>query len=577
MSMRSVLAPLLFAFGAAFLAAQNPESLSAQDAKADKEAAIQKRLEERKKAKEVRAKAEAEKAKAEADKAKTDDAPVKPAPTETKPSKPMDVQAVAKFIDAEINKELAASKVVASGRSTDAEFLRRASLDITGVIPSAERAEAFLYDSATDKRVKLIDELLGSSKYGQRLADIWVNQMVPTDSMNRFTTKEPLVKWMMETFNANKPWNEMAHDLITATSEQKKNGAVTYYMVNPAVDKMTDSIGKLFLGVQIQCAQCHNHPFTHWKQTEYWGLAQFFYNVSVTAQRNGKQTDVVPGVTESPRPKGKNRLPESAKSVPAKFLGGEVAKLNSSKPYRPVLADWMCTADNPFFSKSMVNRIWAQYLGRGLVNPIDDMSDENEATHPALLEGLAKEFSAGGFDLKNLIRAICLSDAYQRTSLPTTANKSDTVLYSHMAVKVLTPEQLYDSLTSVSGSQEGSRPSGKGGGPRGQANTPRDRFVAFFSGSENPKATDYEAGIPQALRLMNNGKLTAGKPSEFTKTGAQPEKVVDRLYLMTVSRKPTEAEVKRLTDYIAKASDVKTAHSDILWALLNSSEFTLNH
>ncbi|MCE9533040.1 MAG: DUF1549 and DUF1553 domain-containing protein [Planctomycetes bacterium] len=593
MLIRRLVAALVLASGAMFLAAQVPDDLAAQDAKLDKSALL-KKFQERAKRKADRAKAEAEakasadaKAKVEADaKAKAEADAAKPtakvAPAETKPSKPMDVKAVAKFIDSQLDKELKAAKIDPSSRCSDAEFIRRATLDITGVIPTAERVTSFLASSEANKRETLIDELLASPRYGQRLSDIWSNQMVSMDSTTRFVTKQPLVKWLSESFNENKPWDRMAHDIISATGEQDKNGAVVYYMYNAGVDKMTDSVGKLFLGVQIQCAQCHNHPFTTWKQTEYWGMAQFFYNVNITIQRNGKQTDVVPGVSENMRGKGGkgNPLPESAKSVPAKFLGGETVKLTSSKPYRPVLADWLCTSENPFFSKSIVNRVWAQYFGRGLVNPIDDLSEENKPTHPELLQGLAKELSGGGFDLKNLVRAICLSDAYQRTSQPIPSNKADTVLYSHMAIKVLTPEQLYDSLTAVVGCESAAgRPMQKGGNPRQGNASPRDRFVSFFMGSENPKATEYEAGIPQALRLMNNPRLSGSSNviNGIAKSGDEPAKVIERMYLMTLSRKPTEAELKKLTGFIADSSDPKSGYSDVLWVLLNSSEFALNH
>jgi len=567
MTKRRIAAAILLAAGATFLAAHSPVDLAAQDAtKVQKKAANKK--------------------KADGNDAKPLPAPDKlanQASLETKPSNPMDVKAVARFIDSEIDKQLNAAKIASSPRSSDAEFIRRATLDITGTIPSADRVEKFLSDSSSDKRAKLVDELLASPRYGQRLADIWVNQMMPKELANRFLMKKPLNEFMIDSFNANKPWDRLAFDLLTASGEQDKNGAVTYFMGNQGVDKMTDSVGKLFLGVQIQCAQCHNHPFTRWKQTEYWGMAQFFYNVNVAVVRNNKDSTTVPGVSETARPNRRgNPLPDSAKSVPAKFLGGETVRLSRDKAARPVLADWICTAENPFFSKSMVNRVWGQYFGRGLVNPIDDLCDENEPTHPDLLKGLAKEFSAGGFDIKNLVRAICLTDAYQRTSQPTGDNKSDSVLYSHMAIKVLAPEQLFDSLTVVVGSMaDGGKGFGKGAaaGPKGGNLTPRDRFAAFFAGSENAKATDYEAGIPQALRLMNNPRLS-GSPNllnELIRSGKQPAKVVDRLYLMTVSRKPTDAEVKRLTDYIAKSSDAKTACSDIMWALLNSSEFALNH
>ena len=572
MNIRRIGALILLAMGAVFFTSQTPSDLSAQDTKAEKKAL-------RMKLREEKLKAEAEAAKA-AEAAKTAEKPiVKMTPTETKPSNPLDVKKVAKLIDAEINKELAKAKIEPSSRSSDAEYLRRASLDITGVIPAPDKVESFQTNSDPDKRAKLIDELLSSSNYGRHLADIWGNQMYVVDSENRFVTKEPLVKYLTATFNGNKPWDRMAHEILTATGEQEKNGEVTYYMANRGVDKMTDTVGKLFLGVQIQCAQCHNHPFTHWKQAEYWGMAQFFYKVNAVVQRNAK-TEVAGKVEEIAKPQRKiNPLPESAKNVSAKFLGADAPKLDNAKPLRPVLADWICTAENPFFSKSMVNRVWAQFFGKGMVNPIDDLSDENTPSHPELLNGLAKEFASGGFDLKQLIRAICLTDAYQRTSVPAPGNKADTVLYSHMAVKVMTPEQLYDSIALVVGdpSAGGARPAGKT--PRGAATSPRDRFAAFFMGSENAKATEYEAGIPQALRLMNNPKLS-GSPNllnTLSKAGDKPEKIIDRLFRMTISRQPNEAETKKLTDYIAKAPDAKTAYSDILWALMNSSEFTLNH
>jgi hypothetical protein len=569
---KRLVATILLAAGAALIAAQVPTDVVAQDTKAEKKALRKKLLEERRK----KAEAEAAKAKPETESVTPPKAETKLA--ETRPATPMDARAVAKLIDREIDKALAAAKVTPSPRSTDAEFLRRVSLDITGVIPSAERVERFLADTDPDKRAKLVDELLASPRYGAHLADGWGRLMFPVETDNRFVVKEPLVKALAEDFNANKPWDRMVHDLLTATGEQEKNGEVTYFLANRGVDKLTDSVGKLFLGVQIQCAQCHNHPFTHWKQAEYWGMAQFFYKVNAQVNRNAK-TDVTNQVQEVNRPQRKvNPLPESAKNVPPKFLGGEQPKLDPAKPYRPALADWVCSPENPFFGKAIVNRVWGQYFGRGFVNPVDDLADENEPTHPELFAALAKEFAAGGFDLKQLTRAIVLSDAYQRSSVPAPENKGDAVLYSHMAVKVLTPEQLFDSLAAVVGEPGG----GAGNAPKkGQrnGNTPRERFVAFFSGSDNPRPTEYEAGIPQALRLMNNPRL-AGAPAllnALAKGADKPEKGVEKLYLMTLGRKPTAAESRKLTEYVAKATDAKGAYGDVLWALLNSSEFALNH
>ncbi len=217
-------------------------------------------------------------------------------------------------------------------------------------------------------------------------------------------------------------------------------------MSNRGVDKMTDSVGKLFLGVQIQCAQCHNHPFTHWKQTEYWGLAQFFYKVNVSNPRAAKGGGTVT-ISEQRRVQRRiNPLPESAKSVPAKLLGSDSLILDPSEPYRPVLANWICSPSNPFFAKAFVNRLWSKYFGRGFVNPVDDLSDENQPSHPELLAALANEFGKSGFDIKHMIRGICNSRAYQRTSKPMGDNRDDHTLFSHQSIKVLTGEQLFDCL-----------------------------------------------------------------------------------------------------------------------------------
>jgi len=251
---------------------------------------------------------------------------------------------------------------------------------------------------------------------------------------------------------------------------------------------MTDACGKLFMGTQIQCAQCHNHPFTTIKQNEYWGMAQFFMKVEVG---NIKAKTGEPGVSEVASPKrGKNNpLPESAKSVAPKFLAGDSPKMAKADPARPVLAQWLTAAENPYFAKAMVNRTWAQFFGRGFVNPIDDMSPENACSHPALLDALAKEFAASGFDLHHMIRGVCNSQSYQRSTKATAANKNDHDLFSHMSVKVMTPEQLFDSLAKVTGATN------SGGGRNakgvGQLNN-REQFVNFFLAgrtSPTPRST----------------------------------------------------------------------------------------
>ena len=580
MTLQRLFAGLLLAVASAIAAGSAAPDLVAADetpkqkTAEKKKAFFKKLLAEKKKAEPTKPNT------AEAEKSKPETAAEPAAQQPTRPTgKPLDYKAVAALIDRQIDKQLADAKVVASPRTDDAEFVRRVYLDVTGVIPAAEKVQSFLDSTDPEKRSKLVDELLESSNYGRRVADVWMGVLYPfNDSENRFVQKEPLAKWLAENFNENKPWDKMAYELLTATGEQDQNGATTYFMVNRGVDKITDNIAKAFLGVQLQCAQCHNHPFTSWKQTEYWGMAQFFMKVSANVQRNAK-TAVTAGVTEAERPNRRlNPLPESAKTVNPKFLGGPEVKLPAGEPYRPVFAKWATDGANPYFARAMVNRTWSLLFGRGFVNPVDDMLKENEPSHPELLAALAREFTLSGFDLKHLVRAICNSQTYQRSGKPLPGNKADQELFSHQAIKALTPEQLFDSITVVVGSQTEGRQGGRPGqAQRGAPRSQREQFAQFFQPGESAKPTDYDAGIPQALRLMNAPRLSSapGLVGALAK-GAKPDQVVEKLYLMTVSRRPTPDEVKRLTSYAAKQPDAATAYGDILWALLNSSEFTLN-
>jgi Protein of unknown function (DUF1549)/Protein of unknown function (DUF1553) len=572
MNVRRILAASVLGLGAVILAVQVPADLAAQDAKAERKALKLKMLAE-KKAAETKKPIDAPDAKAAPTNIKPPEAPAHPMPT----------AALAQLIDRQIGLKLDGAQIKPSPTTTDAEFLRRVYLDITGVIPTAEQAAAFIGDKSADKRSKLIDSLLSNPNFGRRMADTWTMLMYPVDSDNRFVSKAPLHEWLQEKFNANMHWDAMAYELITATGDVDKNGATVYAMSNRGVDKMTDSVGKLFLGVQIQCAQCHNHPFTHWKQTEYWGLAQFFYKVNVSNPRAAKDGGTI-SVSEEGRINRKvNAVPESAKEVAPKLLGGDTLKLDSSKPYRPVLANWVCSPSNPYFAKAFVNRLWSQFMGRGLVNPVDDLSVENEPTHPELLKALAKEFADSGFDIKHMIRGLCNSATYQRSSKPVGDNRDDRTLYSHQAMKVLSGEQLFDSLTAVIGPVGGKdNPMRKAGGPKGGPVGPREQFAAFFLGSDNALPTAYEAGIPQALRLMNSPLMAAArlnnvatKAAEVTK-GSSPEKAIEKLYLTALSRRPTGDETQKMKDFASKQQDQKAAYGDMLWVLLNSSEFALN-
>ncbi len=579
--MRTIRALAVFAASAFVFALVLDPTPVAADPKADAKAKAKELRKLLKKQLEEEAKKPAEPKKA--DVAKKGDATQTPPKPAAKPVVvPKDNAALTKFIDDQIDAKLRADKVSPSMLSSDEEFVRRVYLDLTGVIPTAQQAVAFLDSKDPYKRSVLIDELLASPNFGRHQADVWQAKLYLRESDNRFLTAGPLVKWLEGEFNKNTPWDKLVTSLVTATGTVEANPATLYTLSNRSVDKLTDSVGQHFMGIQLMCAQCHNHPFTAWKQTEYWGMAAFFSKTVADKPKNtnkgGDNTQI--GVHEGAgKSKVKDFFPESTKTVPAKFFGGDEPKIADKDPARPVLAAWLTSKDNPYFAKAMVNRTWAQLFGLGFVNPVDDMHEANPASHPDLLAGLSKAFGDGGFDLKNLYRVICNSQTYQRSSKPLDGNDADPHRFARMTVKVLTPEQLFDSLAAVNGNPAGDRGKGdKGGaGPKGQDNSTRGRFVAFFlAGADEASTTEYEAGIPQALKLMNSRQaVNPAAVKALAGSATKPADVLEKLYLSTLARRPTKDEVVRLSGYVGKAANPQDAYGDILWAILNSSEFTM--
>ncbi|MBI2806326.1 MAG: DUF1553 domain-containing protein [Planctomycetes bacterium] len=496
----------------------------------------------------------------------------------------IDGAALTRLIDQEINKRITQEKAKSSGLCDDAEFARRVYLDLVGVIPTGEKLAAFLASKDANKRAKLIDELLADSRFGSHVAEQWANVMIPRESNNRLLNSKPLEAWLADHFNKNTPLNKTVYSLITASGPVGENPAGVYFVGNPTVDKITDNVTRVFLGVQLQCAQCHNHPFTDWKQTEYWAMASFFMKtrMSATPQQAAKKGKALI-VSEVNTGKGRGKkggLPASAKIVPAKFLQGESPKLNTSEPYRPVLAKWMTSPDNKFFARAMVNRFWYQLFGRGIVNPVDDMHDDNTATHPELLATMTEQFKLNSFDVKFLVRAICNSQVYQRSSHTVAdADSVDHELYAQRQMRVMSPGQMYDSLTTILGAVKGKAGAKTKKQPKKGPASPRDAFITFFRVEEgNP--LEYQSGIPQALRMMNSPFTNRAEfiAADITRAAKTPAEAIERIYLAAVSRRPTAAELERLTTYARRpGSTPRTAYGDILWALLNTSEFVLNH
>lgn len=520
-------------------------------------------------------------------------------------------------IDQALDKRLTEEKVPASPLAADAEFMRRAYLDLTGRIPTSEQAVAFLDSKDSDKRARLIDQLLDSSNYGRHFAIVWSDLITKRDENNRGLNTAGFKDWLAESFNTNRGWDEIVRDLLTADGPTDKAPQGTFFLANRdmtaiAPAKVVGSTANLFLGVQLQCAECHNHPFIReWKQNDFWGVAAFFSRTraggatGLVANRGGGTQTITESASSGNTGRGGfagfnrgggTRPPSGAtieipdpidprrrtgKFVKAKFFLSDEPKLEGSGPYRPELAKWLTAKDNPFFAKAAVNRLWAHLFVRGFVNPIEDMHDGNPPSHPELLKLLVTEFTDSGFDLKHLLRAFCNTKAYQRTSSPIKGNEDDTQLFSRTTVKVMNPEVLYDSLTQAMGvSNLGgtTTPSRFGGGAigRGPQGGGREQFVAFFTTKdESDDATEIGFGIPQYLRLMNSRPFNEGGVvvERLMKDDSSPEKVIEGLFLTTLSRRPEPDEVKKLAAYVAKKKDPKAGYNGVLWVLLNSAEF----
>ena len=499
---------------------------------------------------------------------------------------------VAVAIDQEVDHALADAKIPPSPPASDSEFIRRATLDIIGRIPTAQRAAAFAADKSPNKREKLIDELLAEPEYGTNFGTIWYHLLVVPNDDNRKLIRHSLADWLADRFNEDRPWNEMVRDILTAGGDLDENPATVFWFGNAMVDGKNVTLKPQaalatathrFLGIQYQCAECHNHPFTSFKQTEFWSLVAFFGKVHFAgaSKKQLKKGNGDPKIQEQPTGDGSIAIPEKAGvTVTAKFPDGPAFKAGGDS-LRTQFADWCTSSDNYDFPRAAVNRLWSHFFGRGIVDPVDDFREGHDPTHPELLRLLAEEFKNGGYDLKHMIRCICNSQAYQRSSDTLAANASDDEFYSHMALKTMSAEVLLNSLSTALGHElvEG-RKHGREGGGKKKAGTPIDQFLTQFSAGDEPDLPDYEHGVPQVLRLMNSGDLDKSCPTLDTllqSSRGNGARIIEGLYWAALARPPRPAEKQKMAAFVAKSTKGAQAYSDVFWVLLNSGEFVLNH
>lgn len=490
----------------------------------------------------------------------------------------------ANYVDELVHRKLRQLKYAPSSRSTDSEFIRRVTLDVTGLLPTPDETQAFLGDTLTDKRARLIDRLLASGEHAKFMALKWGDAL----RIRSASVSSPGVfkyhRWLVRAFAQNMPYDEFARQLLTASGSTFENPPANWFRTAGNTNDCTESTAQVFLGTRLECAKCHNHPHERWTQDNYYGLAAFFNRV----QRD--TTDRKDELFISVVDQGEIEQPRTGQQMQPWLPGTGTVETESSTDRRLVLADWLTTDDNPFFARVEVNRLWSQLTGRGIVEPIDDFRDSNPPSNAELLDALAADFVAHNFDRRHILRTILNSETYQRSSEALPQNEDDDRYFSRYPRRLLSAEQLLDAICDVTGVSESF--SGMPAGTRATQLPSPDfgkEFLKVFGQPERKSVCRCERSndlnLSQALQISNgsyvHGKLTNGNNTvrRLLKENRPPEEIVDSCYLAAFSRPATEAEIQQFQAFMKRRPDrpLDEAFEDLQWALLNSNEFLFQH
>lgn len=505
--------------------------------------------------------------------------------------------AIIDFINQEIRQTWKDNGIEPSPVADDAEWIRRVYLDVVGHIPEAEEVEKFLANKDKHKRARLIAELLDDPGYVRNWTTVWTNLCIGQQTPRR-VSRAGMQKFFREAFGRNRAWNEVVFDIVSAEGHYEQNGAVNYLLaqMQDADDgvQMTAKTTRLFLGMQVQCTQCHDHPFNEWKQDQFWKFNSFFRQTAKVDHRKydpktGRDVDDFSEVIwrDYNGPvyfEKRNGLMQVAYPI---YFGSEIDP-GPVTERRTELAKLMTSGEKPQIALALVNRLWCHFFGYGFTRPIDDIGPHNSPTHPAILERLAVEFVNSGYNQKQLMKWIANCEAYQLTSKLTKKNPQDNpavgemALFSRVYVKPMSAEQLYDSLIIATNAHK----SGRSGWEQSEKTRQEwlQQFVRTFGNDEGEESNSFDGSIPQALMMMNGelvgdavsfksgshlGDILAGKGNEVQK--------LQKIYLTSLSRLPTKSELSAVQKFFRNSREPMTVYSDLFWALLNSNEFIFNH
>ena len=489
--------------------------------------------------------------------------------------------APANFIDELVFDKLAKLNVSVSKLSKDSEFIRRVYLDTIGVVPTVEETRRFLKDPSADKRARLVDSLLERPEYAEfwavKWGDLFANSVLTSSDGTAY-----LQDWLRRAFQQNKPYDEFVTEILTATGSTWEVGAVNFF--SRSTEDITTLASQAFLGLGIECARCHDHPSARWKREDFLAMAAFFSQLAGKGRR--------PPPTEAIRYieyDKEFRHPETKQVVRPRFLDGAEPVIRPLQDRREVLAQWITSRDNPWFAPATVNRFWNQFMGRPLVDPVDDFRESNPATHHMLLRRLAEDFAEHGYDLHHLIRTITHSKTYQLSSVPQPANREDDINYSRYYLKRLTAEQLIDSMVQITGVPQDYL----GYYPGVRAVNLADPGVpsAFLDMFDRPKRDaakcerNESVSLRQAMHLLvgdtvnEKVRISArkGELARLLRENKTDLEIVDHFYLAALSRLPDPDEKDHCQTVIGRAKDRSTGLQNVLWALVSTNEFLYNH
>ncbi|HVX14027.1 MAG TPA: DUF1549 and DUF1553 domain-containing protein [Pirellulales bacterium] len=487
------------------------------------------------------------------------------------------------FIDDEVLAKLASLSIPPSAAAGDSEFLRRAYIDTIGMLPTADEARAFLGDPSPDKRDRLIESLLERPEFVDYWAYKWSDLLLVNSEKLRPPAMWAYYTWIRNQVEANTPWDEFARQVVTATGSTLENGATNYFVLHQDAPDVTETTTVAFLGMSVNCARCHNHPLEKWTNNQYYAMANLFARVKLKAAPGDGNT-IVFAATE-----GELIQPLTGKPQVPTPLDGQPTPLESPDDRRQHLARWLTSPDNPYFSRAIVNRIWANFFGVGLVEMVDDMRLTNPASNEKLLNAAAKLLVDNRFDLKSLMRAILQSKTYQRSSNPLPENKGDARFYSRYYPKRLMAEVLLDAMSQVTAAptQFGDYPLGWRAVQLPDSNV-NSYFLKTFGRPERVVTCECERTaeptMVQVLHISNgdslNNKLQAkgNRLEQLLAANTPDDRLVEELYLGALARRPTEDEKAKLLAVLAEpGSDKRQVLEDLYWSVLSSREFLFNH